>query len=47
MLSTLIELVEDDNLAMLGILSREPWEVTLPLLTHACLPSKDFLCSLM
>lgn len=46
MLSVLMELVEDSNLTMLGILSRDPWDMILPLLTHACLPSKDFLGSL-
>lgn len=39
-------LMEDCKLEMLGFLSREPWKVTLTLLTHACLLSKNFLSSL-
>lgn len=45
-LSVFMELVEDGNMVMLGILSREPWEVTLPLLTRACRLSKDFFGTL-
>lgn len=40
--SVLMQLVEDGNLAKLGILSGEAGVVALPLLTLAFLPSKDF-----